>query len=307
MRSPAHFIAVALTLFLAIFSPARAGTLVSIATPVGTMTVELYDAEKPNTVTNFLTYVNSDRYANLFSHRLDPDFVLQSGGFTVVGSTSTPVPTDPPIANEFTADPRFSNTLGTIAMAKVGGDPDSATSQWFINLGDNSFLDSSNGGFTVFGRVVSGLEVLARFNSDFNDSASGGRGVYDVSAQLGPTYTELPLLDGELIVENLVSTAVAIIPPAVPAPDARPTVTVKGKRTLTTTRSRVVIRGRASDDTGVSRVEYKVPGSKYRFARGKDNWKIRTRLDRKRTVVKVRAIDASGQRSLVRRIKVIRR
>ncbi len=215
---------------LAALSSIRAGTLVTITTPVGTMTLELYDDTKPTTVANFLNYLNSDRYENLFAHRLDPGFVLQSGGFTLVGSMLTPVSTDPPIANEFTTDARFSNTLGAIAMAKVGGNPDSATSQWFLNLGDNSFLDSTNGGFTVFGRVVSGIDVLRKFNTDFNDSTSGAQGVYNKSAELGPPYGELPLLADALQVGNLIYTTVAIVPPPLPppGPDARPVVKIKG-------------------------------------------------------------------------------
>ena len=80
------------------------------------------------------------------------------GGFAFIDGQIEDVPADPPVENEFNQ----SNLRGTLAMAKVGGDPDSATSQWFVNLADNSDnLDTQNGGFTVFGRVLGdGMEVV---------------------------------------------------------------------------------------------------------------------------------------------------
>lgn len=115
----------------------------------------LFENRTPITRDNFLGYVNRGDYTNMFVHRLVPGFVIQGGGFTVVngaggGPASANVATQPPIQNEF----GVSNTLGTISMAKLGGDPNSATSQWFISTGANSDnLDNQNGGFTVFGRV----------------------------------------------------------------------------------------------------------------------------------------------------------
>lgn len=183
------------------------------------MTLELDDAEKPITVANFLNYLNSGRYENVFAHRLDPGFVLQSGGFNLSDNSLQAVSTDPPIANEFTNDPRFSNLYGTIAMAKVGNDPNSATSQWFINLANNVFLDSTNGGFTVFGRVIDGFNTLEKFNTDFPKFPADGRGVYDVRPRDGngtpdpsSPFGELPLLDDELITENFLFSDLAVIP-----------------------------------------------------------------------------------------------
>lgn len=107
----------------------------------------------PNTVGNFMEYVNAGRYANLIVDRLAPGFVVQAGAVTLVGDTVTPIATFPPITNES----RISNTRGTVAMAKLGGDPNSATSSWFVNLSDNhENLDNQNGGFAVFGSVVDG-------------------------------------------------------------------------------------------------------------------------------------------------------
>ena len=146
-------------LLLAFTSVGSADTIVTFQTALGDFDVQLYDTAAPITVANFLNYVNDGDYVNSFFHRLDPGFVLQGGGFTydsVLGFDYVPV--DAPIVNEF----NVSNTRGTIAMAKQAGDPDSATNQFFFNLGDNSAnLDNQNGGFTVFGEVIgSGMDVV---------------------------------------------------------------------------------------------------------------------------------------------------
>lgn len=122
-------------------------------TSIGSLQLDLalFTNRAPGTRANFLNYVNDGDFVNSFIHRSVPGFVIQGGGFVVANSQITPVPTDPPIANEF----GISNTLGTISMAKLGGDPDSATSGWFVSIGENSDnLDNQNGGFTVFGRMT---------------------------------------------------------------------------------------------------------------------------------------------------------
>jgi len=137
----------------------QAGTLVRINTSLGGVTLELFDEDAPNTVANFLNYVNSGRYDGTFIHRSEPDFVIQGGWLTFDEDNNTlnAIPVDPNIPNEF----KLSNTRGTVAMAKVAGDPDSASSQWFVNLADNTGLDSDNGGYTVFGRIVdNGMAVI---------------------------------------------------------------------------------------------------------------------------------------------------
>ncbi|MDP1931345.1 MAG: peptidylprolyl isomerase [Gammaproteobacteria bacterium] len=129
-----------------------AGTVVRVATSMGEFQIELFDTAAPGTVANFLSYVNSGAYNGTVVHRLVPDFVIQGGWLTFNEAQQTfyDIAIGPTIQNEFS----ISNLRGTIAMAKVSGDPHSATSQWFINLGNNTELDSSNGGFTVFGRVM---------------------------------------------------------------------------------------------------------------------------------------------------------
>ncbi|HZL14292.1 MAG TPA: peptidylprolyl isomerase [Verrucomicrobiae bacterium] len=147
--------------------PLRAGTLVQFRTAFGDLEVELYDQDKPATVQNFLNYIKSGRYQNEFAHRLVQNFVVQGGGFTLSNNVISQIPTYPPITNEFGVGRQFSNVFGTIAMAKLPGDTNSATSQWFFNLTNNSALDApdTNDFFVVFGHVIAGTNVLNTFNS----------------------------------------------------------------------------------------------------------------------------------------------
>jgi len=133
-----------------------------VKTPLGDFSIELFANITPGTVSNFLNYVNSGRYDGVLFHRSVMSFVLQGGGYIFNESNYRldSVRTDEAIQNEF----NVSNTRGTISMAKLGGNPNSATSQWFINLADNSInLDGQNGGFTVFGKVIGdGMDVVDR-------------------------------------------------------------------------------------------------------------------------------------------------
>lgn len=140
-------------------------TVVEIRTSLGTIEVNLFDNDTPKTVNNFLNYLDSGRYANNVVHRSVDGFVVQAGGFTFNGGFPiVRVENDPAIENE----PKLSNVRGTIAMAK-GSNPNSATSQWFINTGNNAnSLDiaANAGGFTVFGQVLGdGMDVVDQINS----------------------------------------------------------------------------------------------------------------------------------------------
>ena len=125
-------------------SPGQAGTIVRVSTSVGDYSIELLEESAPATVQNFLNYVRRGDYNATYLHRVPDDFVVQGGAYRFqpyVGPVD--VATDPPVINEFGA----SNIRGTAAMAKIDGDPDSATNQWFVNISDNTSLDTSNGGF----------------------------------------------------------------------------------------------------------------------------------------------------------------
>ena len=142
-----------LCLVLLLFMPLAcvAGTIVRVSTSIGDFSIELFDDSAPITVKNFLKYVERNDYNGTYFHRVIDDFVAQGGAYRFqpyVGPID--VPTDPPIVNEF----NVSNSRGTIAMAKLDGNPDSATNQWFVNLADNVNLDTLNGGFTVLGIVL---------------------------------------------------------------------------------------------------------------------------------------------------------
>jgi cyclophilin family peptidyl-prolyl cis-trans isomerase len=217
----------ALLLGLLVSSPAGAGTLAQFRTVFGTMDVELLDADKPVTVGNFIRYVEAGRYRDSILHRcpvnpvtLRSDFVIQGGGYVVTGrGTTNPVldsvPKFPDIPNEFAVGRRFSNTYGTLAMAKRGGDTNSASSEWFFNLKDNSFLDAAdtNNLFVVFGRVLRGTNVLEQFKS-FH--AYTGRETSNLVYNLDPTnpyspFTELPLLRPSLAETSLVFVDVSLL------------------------------------------------------------------------------------------------
>jgi cyclophilin family peptidyl-prolyl cis-trans isomerase len=128
-------------------------TRVKLETSMGDIIIELEEEAAPVTVKNFLRYTEEGFYDGMIFHRVIPNFMIQGGGFA---TDLKDKPTHAMIVNEF----KLSNVRGTIAMAKLGGNPNSATSQFFINLKDNSGnLDRQNGGFTVFAKVVKGMDV----------------------------------------------------------------------------------------------------------------------------------------------------
>jgi len=235
----------------AVFSDPDASNAVQMSvllpSSTGIFNIALDGQHKPITVGNFLNYVNSGRYfmtdptthglASSFIHRSVSNFVVQGGGF--IGTVNpaqppyaqpTPVPTFSPIHNE----PGISNKIGTIAMAKLDGQPNSATSQWFVNLANNggppANLDTTNGGFTVFGHVTGvGMTIV---------NAIAAVPIFN----LGSPFNSLPLRNytgGFIRVTNLVSIAgiTVISPLAFSVSSDNPavaTATISGKNLLVT-------------------------------------------------------------------------
>jgi peptidyl-prolyl cis-trans isomerase A (cyclophilin A)/peptidyl-prolyl cis-trans isomerase B (cyclophilin B) len=136
---------------------------VEFDTTAGKIKVELYPDAAPKSVANFLDYVKSGQYDGTQFHRVIPGFMIQGGGFTPDFKEK---PTKPPIVNEaeMSSKAGLLNTPGTLAMARTR-EPNSATAQFFINVADNKFLnfrspDMQGIGYTVFGKVVSGMDVV---------------------------------------------------------------------------------------------------------------------------------------------------
>jgi cyclophilin family peptidyl-prolyl cis-trans isomerase len=138
---------------------------VDLKTSAGTIRLELYPAKAPKSVENFLQYVKDGHFDGTIFHRVIPGFMIQGGGFDAAYRQKR---TRPPVRNEAQAGVKagLRNTLGTVAMARTS-DPDSATAQFFINVGDNAFLDwgdprSDGHGYAVFGKVISGMDVVGK-------------------------------------------------------------------------------------------------------------------------------------------------
>ena len=138
---------------------------VELETSAGAIKLELYPDATPKTVENFLKYVNAGHYNGTQFHRVIKGFMIQGGGYD---SEFRQRPTRPPIAIEAEQSVKagLSNKPGTVAMARTG-DPNSAQSQFFINVGDNKRLDfrspdAQGYGYTVFGKVISGMDVVEK-------------------------------------------------------------------------------------------------------------------------------------------------
>jgi peptidyl-prolyl cis-trans isomerase B (cyclophilin B) len=178
----------AFALFSALLAMLGASTLcvagnpsVTMATSEGDVIIELYPDKAPATVENFLRYVNDGAYDGTIFHRVIKGFMNQGGGFTA--DFEKRATKYPPVKNE--ADNGLKNTRGTIAMARTG-DPHSATNQFFINTVDNSFLDFSSKtargwGYTVFGKVTEGMEVMDKISA--TRTGAGGPFRSDVPQQ----------------------------------------------------------------------------------------------------------------------------
>ena len=157
------------TLFTLGNTMADENPLVSIKTSKGTIAAELYPDKAPVTVSNFLNLVDSDFYSGLIFHRVIAGFMVQTGGFDERMRQKDSKET---IVNE--ASNGLSNLRGTLAMARTS-DPHSASSQFYINVNDNTFLDKTpdNDGYAVFGKVTSGMEVVEAIELVETHNAAG--------------------------------------------------------------------------------------------------------------------------------------
>jgi cyclophilin family peptidyl-prolyl cis-trans isomerase len=200
--------------------------------------VQLFDHDKPATVENFIHYITSGAYSNTFFDRDVANFVLQGGDYvtydrTTNGLNGGPVSTGTNIFpsqvdSEFNVGPLIHNRFGTLAMALVSGEPNSATSAFFFNLADNSTnLDNQNGGFTVFGRILSGTNILQYFNT----LSAPSNGIFDLESSISslpvncdgtnePTDANLFYCDFAFQTPPPVDTSAPTVAITFPAPNA---------------------------------------------------------------------------------------
>jgi peptidyl-prolyl cis-trans isomerase A (cyclophilin A) len=183
-------------------------TIVEFQTSMGNFRVNLYDNGTPQTVANFLTYVNNSAYSNSIVHRSALNFVIQGGGFD---NSFAAITANAPVVNE----PVFSNVRGTISMARPPGGVDTATIQWFINLTNNrAGLDVQN--FAVFGEVVdNGMDVVDAiaalptfpFNSPFGEIPLTNYTIVDFNSQVPIDDTNLVIISAVVIADGTVDSA----------------------------------------------------------------------------------------------------
>lgn len=172
----------------------KGSEVVVFETNRGVIEIELYRDKAPITVENFIKYVKEGYYNNTVFHRVIANFVIQGGGFTPNGTEKA---THDPIKLEVNTG--LSNKAGTIAMARTSS-PDSATSQFFINLVDNSksldYISSQNQGYAVFGKVVKGMDIVNLIGK----TKIGTKNVYLPQYNITIPYDNWPI-ENELIIK----------------------------------------------------------------------------------------------------------
>ena len=180
--------------------------IIRFHTNLGDIDVTMLPESAPKNVVNFLKYLNKGVYNNSIIHRSIPNFAIQGGGFQLIDHNRVAITTDAAVTNEYSV----SNLRGTLAMALSPGDKNSATSQWFFNLGSNTALNASSNGdgpYTVFGRINSadGLAVMNKI------------GAVSVSSFLASPFDSLPLMNyvnGDIQDSNYVQVfSVYVLPP----------------------------------------------------------------------------------------------
>ncbi len=181
-------------------APAKAGK-VCFKTSQGEFVVELNADKAPLTVENFLGYVGKKHYDGTVFHRVIDGFMIQGGGFALDGTKLVEKVSGKGIVNE--GKNGLKNVRGTIAMARTA-DPNSATAQFFINVADNAMLDfPSNGGYAVFGKVISGMEVVDKIKA----VATGQK---QLTMRHPASGEQMAMASGDVPVENVVIQAVTV-------------------------------------------------------------------------------------------------
>jgi uncharacterized protein (TIGR03437 family) len=167
------------------YSQTVTGPVVQFNTNMGNINVTLRPDVAPNTVANFLSYVNDGSYTNIIIERSVPGFVVQGGGWQLISGTPTAITANAPVNNECpllangVPNCGLSNVAGTLAMAKASGEPNSATNEWYFNVENNggspNNLDFVNGGYTVFGQLTDAASqtVLNQINALLTCNESG--------------------------------------------------------------------------------------------------------------------------------------
>jgi cyclophilin family peptidyl-prolyl cis-trans isomerase len=273
-------------------------------TNLGSMDIELFDSEKPETVANFLLYVYSGAYSNLVINRLVTDFVMQAGKIRLTNapttnqflSYETPPRNFGPITNEYSVGPERKNEFGTIAMARLGSITNSASAEWFFNLTNNPHLDTNYGGYTVFGHIIdtagpnNGTNVLNYFNE------VPAENIFD----FGGDFAALPLSTVRFgIIEevDLYTVDVFILRNGRPRETNAPSFALNEPTgNFRTTNGTARFSGTASDDTGVFRIVFENEEIGYSHP-GSTDWSVDLPLTPGTNHITVRSIDRFGNES----------
>jgi len=291
-------------------------------TNYGTLDIELFDQEKPETVRNFLLYVYSGGFSNIALHRLLPNFVLQAGHVRITNALSTnafysyPLWTDfGQITNEYEVGPELPNDFGTVAMARIPGQTNSASIDWFINLTNNTTLNRTNdGGFTVFGHVVNtggertGTNLLNYFNtfSKFTLTNVGEvvltNGIGFAGTEYGELLFDLPVSTmraNGAVYADLITIRPSFLNGGVARDTIAPTLLVNDPAvsSVVTTDSTITFSGTAGDNQELARVLYDTPEGRSFVANGKENWTAEVPLIPGTNKISVRSVDYFGNLS----------
>jgi cyclophilin family peptidyl-prolyl cis-trans isomerase len=281
-------------------------------TNLGNIDLELFNEEKPQTVANFLLYVYSGAYSNLVVNRLDNHsvFVLQAGFATITDEPSTnlfssyePNRNYGPITNEYQVGPERRNEFGTIAMARIPSKTNSASSQWFLNLRQNSALDTAEGGYTVFGHVVNtsgpdnGTNLLNYFNAVPLDH------ILNFFLQ---NFTEVPVsanFPAGTRTQDLYVIDAFILQNGRPRETNAPAFALnEPAEDVFTTNATVRFSGTASDDTELARITFENETFKMDdiglSLPGSGNWSVDLPLTPGTNHVAVRSVDVFGNESV---------